>query len=106
MGSEETTAKREVADDIEDLVADEFIGEAERFLAENAVPAGDDGVFQTPSLDEPLVHERLHILVENKGPRGGDFFFVKFGRDLGGEELGEAALGTDLGAGDAELRVG
>ena len=103
MAANETPAEREVADDVENLVANEFIGEAKRLLAENTVTTGNDGVFEASALDEAFIHERLDILVENKGSGGSYFLFVNLRGDLRGAELCETPLGTDLRAGDAEF---
>ena len=44
--------KREVADDIQDLVPNEFVRKSQRFLAQNGFSADDDCVFQTAALDQ------------------------------------------------------
>lgn len=97
--------EHEVADDVEDFVADEFVREAERFLGHDAVVADDDGVFETAALDEAFFEEPFDVLVEDEGACGGDFLFVDGGGDLGGEVLRVAAVWADLGAGDAEFAV-
>ena len=98
-------AKREVANDIEDFMADEFVVEPERFLAQDGVAADDDGIFEAATFDQIFFHQRLHVFVENKSPRGRDFAFVDGGRDFRGQKLGEAAARPDLGAGDAEFFI-
>ncbi len=42
--------KREVADNIEDFVADELVGKTERLLAQDGFAADHDGVFQAAPL--------------------------------------------------------
>ena len=96
----------EVADDVEHLVAHELVGEAHRLLAQHAVAAHDDGVFQAAALDEALFHERLDVLVKRERPRRGDFLFVGLGRDFQRAVLREPPAGADLRAGDAERVVG
>ncbi len=58
--------------------------------------------FERAAFDEAFVEQRLHILVVNEGAGGCDLGLVDFRCDLGGEILGEAPLGTDVGHGDAE----
>ena len=99
------SAQYQVANDVQNLMPDEFIGISEGFLAEHAVSPGDYGVFDASALDESLVHERLDVFVENEGACGGNFLLVEVGSDFGAQVLGEAAVRTDLGAGDAELGV-
>src|SRR6202007_2652508 len=74
-----TANQSEVANNIEDFVPNEFVWKTQRFLAENGIPAQDDGVFQATALDQVLLHQRLDILVINKRPGRGDLA-VKNGR--------------------------
>ena len=106
MPADAAAGEREIANDIEDFVPDKFIGKPERLLAEDAVAAGDDRIFQAAALDEAFVHERLHILVENKRARRRDLLFVEFRSDLRAEELREASLRPHLRAGDPEFGIG
>ena len=68
--------QREIADDIEDLVTDELVLIPERFAGENGVATDDDGVLEAATLDETLLHERFHFLVEYEGAGLGDFLGV------------------------------
>src|SRR5215218_7471288 len=97
--------KREVADDIEDFVPDEFIGETERLLAQNRLASHDDGVLETATFDQVFFHERLDVFVENKRARRCDLALENGGRNLRGEKLREASPWSDLGAGDAILLI-
>ena len=65
--------QREVADDIEDFVPDEFIWETQRLLAQDGIAAHDDGVLQAAALDQVFLHQRLDVLVINKGAGRRDF---------------------------------
>ena len=69
--SNATANQREIANNIVDFVPNEFVGEAQRFLAENGIAAQDDGVFQAAALDQVLLHERFDLLVVNKCPGRG-----------------------------------
>ena len=82
MTEQGTSGQGEISDDIEDLVADKFVREAEGFFAQDRVVADDDRVFQTPAADETFFHERLDILVVDEGARGSDFLLVSLGGDF------------------------
>ena len=106
MAEEGASDQGEVADDIENFVADEFVGEAERFFAQDGVVADDNGVFEAAAADEAFLHERLDVFVVDEGAGGGDVLFVGLGSDLEAEVLRVVAVGAGLGAGDAKLGVG
>ncbi len=98
--------QRKVADDVEDLVPDEFIGITKGFLAHHRFPPDDDGVFQAPTLDQPLVQQRLHLLVKNKGTGPTDLPGVVFLPDLDGQELGVVSRMVGVCAGNLEALMG
>ncbi len=100
------TAEHEVADDVERLVAGEFIVEAHRFFTENLFSSDDHGVFQAASFDQAFVEQRFDIFVINEGSGWSDFLFVELGGDFAGEKLGEAAVGADIGDRNPELFIG
>src|SRR5438477_468767 len=98
--------EREVADDIEDFVPDEFVGKAQWFLAQDGFAADHDRVLEAAALDQVLVHEVSDVIVENESPRRRDFTFVDGGGDFGGKKLRELTVRSRLGARDSEFRVG
>ena len=51
MATDAATDKREVADNIEDFVSDEFVLETQRLFTQDRVAAHDDRVFQTTAFD-------------------------------------------------------
>ena len=105
MAPQWPTRQSQIADDIEDLVTDKFVGESQRFLAENGVAADHEGILKAPPFDQTFLHQILHILVVDKSAGGGDVTRKDFGSDFQGKVLGETPIGTDLGAGDAKSVV-
>ena len=97
--------KHEVAHEIEDLVTHELVIETQRLLGKQGFPSDDDGGLERATFDQALLKQWGDVLVVNKGARRGDFLFVDFGRDLSRVILGVTALGSDIGAGDAEFFV-
>src|SRR5262249_52404947 len=79
---ERTAEQVEVAEDVEDLVAHELVGEAERRV-HDALLADEDEVVEPPAIGETHLLELLDLLDEAEGARG---------RDLAAErlEVGEA----------------
>ena len=92
----------EVADDIEDLVADELVLVAQRLARKDGVAADDDGVLQAAALDQPLFHQRLHFLVKNEGAGQRDVLGVVAGLGIPGAELRVLAEMVGVGAADLE----
>ena len=82
-----------------------LVGKAERFLAQDGVASDDEGVLEAATLDQPLLHQILHILVVDKGAGGSNLARVDLRGDLEGEILGESAVVVGLGAGDLESIV-
>ena len=64
--------QREIPDDVEDFVPDEFVSKPQRFFTENGITAQDHCVFQAAALDQILLHERLNLFVIDKCPGWGD----------------------------------
>src|SRR6516162_3000265 len=56
MAANATTDQREVADNVEDLVSDEFILKTQWLFAQNGIAAHNDRVFQAAALDQILFH--------------------------------------------------
>src|SRR5688572_30592601 len=106
MAANALAEESEIANDIEDFVAHEFVRKAQRFLAQHRVAADDDRVLEAAALDQILVHERLHIFVKNEGAGGRDLLLVDGRRYFGGKKLGKLPVRSRLRAGDAELRIG
>src|SRR5437868_10821378 len=44
--------EREIADDIEDFMPHEFVGEAQRFLTQNRIAADHDRILEAAALDQ------------------------------------------------------
>src|SRR5437588_10731341 len=102
MSADSTTNQREIADDIEDFMPNEFVGESEWLLAQHRIATHDHGVFQAPTLDQILVHQRLDVFVVNERPRRRDLALKNFRYDIGGHELGEAIVRSRLGTRNSE----
>src|SRR5437763_13008365 len=98
VAADARSKKRQVADDIDDFVPDEFVGEAQRFLAQDRFAAHDDSVLEAAAFDEIFFHQRLDVLVENKGAGRRDLALVNGGRDFRGKKLRELPAGPDLRA--------
>src|SRR5207237_4801982 len=98
--------KSQVTDDVDDFVPDELVGEAQRFLAQDRFTAHDDRVLEAAAFDEIFFHERLDVLVENKGAGRRDLALVNDGRDFRGKKLRELPAGPALRAGDSEFWIG
>ena len=78
-----TAEQRQVADRVENLVADAFVFEAQR--VQHAGVADDDGVLERAAQRQPLLAHPLHFLQEAEGAGRGDV-------------VGEALLGDPGGA--------
>src|ERR1700730_8417970 len=99
------SSQKEVSDDIEDLVANEFVRISQRFLSHDRITAHNDRVLEASPANQAFVDKRFQILVENKRASPGDFFLVNLRRDFGRIILGKASLRTDLCARDSELAI-
>src|SRR5213592_3512427 len=66
MTSDTAPDEREIADDVENFVPDEFVGKTQWFLAENRLAAHDNRIFEAAALDQIFLHEWLNVLVVNK----------------------------------------
>ena len=75
--------QREIADDVENFVPNKFVGETQRFFAQDCVAAYYDRIFEAAALDQIFLHERLNIFVINKRPRRGDLPFENCRRYFG-----------------------
>jgi len=54
MAAQGPAGEREIADDVEDLVTDELVGEAERLLAQDGVAADHERILKAPPLINPF----------------------------------------------------
>ena len=105
MTSDTAPGQREIADDVENFVPDEFVGKTQWLLAENRLAAHDNRIFEAAALDQIFLHERLNILIENKGPRRGDLAFENCGCDFHRQKLREPIVWSGLRARDAKLLI-
>src|SRR5438552_8180537 len=105
MTSDTAPDEREIADDVENFVPDEFVGKTQWFLAENRLAAHDNRIFEAAALDQIFLHERLNILIENKGPRRRDLAFENCGCDFHRQKLREPIIWSGLRARDAKLFI-
>src|SRR5687767_4482292 len=71
--------EREVADDVEYLVADELVGAAQGLLVEHPVGREHDGVVERAAADEVGAPERLDLLGEAEGAGRGNLAGEAFG---------------------------
>src|SRR5207247_9894311 len=84
MSANASADERDIADDVENFVPREFIGKTQRFLTQDSIAPNHNGVFQTSSFNQILLHQRRDFFVINKGACGRVFAFVKRRRKLGG----------------------
>lgn len=89
----------EIADEIENFVADEFIGEAQRAIAWT-LGREDNHVLIAGAADEAHVAQIALILKKAKGARGRDFALVASGREINFEVLCADGRGEVDGIGD------
>ena len=71
-------SQREIADEVEHLVADVFIFEAERAVF-RAFGADDDGVVRSGAANQTHVAKHLLVSFVSEGAGGGDFGAVGLG---------------------------
>ncbi len=83
-----TPEKSEIAEQIEDLVAHELVGEAQRAFRCDLVVLDDHGVARRAALDHPGVLQRLHVPMEDEGPRRRDLLRERLRGDLEAPVLG------------------
>ena len=95
----------EVADEVEDLVADEFVGEAQGTVLD-AGAGDDDGAVVGDAADEAHVAELLLVLLEAEGAGGGDLLGVGLGGEVADEGVGADGLGKIDGVVDAVAVAG
>src|SRR5260370_10952631 len=105
MTSDTAPDKREIADDVENFVPDECVGKTQGLLAENRLAAHDNRIFEAAALDQIFLHERLNILIENKGSRRGDLAFENCGCDFHRQKLREPIVWSGLCARDAKRLI-
>ncbi len=98
--------KHNVANDIEDLVANELVLKAEAFLGENLVALDDDGAVERAALDLAELEQLLDVLVNRERARGGDLRHIDVGVDREREMLRVNATVVGRGAGDLEFIAG
>src|SRR5947207_14646294 len=82
MSPDSLTDQSKVADDIENLVTNEFVLEPQRFLAHYGIAANNDRIFKTAALDQIFFHQGLNVFIVNKGSRRRDFPFENPGCDF------------------------
>ena len=96
----------DVADDIEDLVAHEFVGETERLFRDDLVTLDHDGAIERTTLDLAQLDELLDILVDGKGARRRHLRDVDIGIDGQREMLGMNAAIIRTRAGNLQAIKG
>lgn len=96
----------EVTDDVEDFVANEFVGITKGFVGENGIFADDDSIFEATAFDETVFDEIFDFFEEAEGAGVGDIAFPRIRSNFKAAKLGEPALFVGAGAGDLENFVG
>ena len=84
--------QRKIADDIEHLVADKFVGITQRFGGEDGVVTNDHRIFKAATLNEAVFDEKLDLFEETKCSSVREFALPTFGRDFEAVKLSEARL--------------
>ena len=97
--------EREIADEVEHLVANEFVGKAQASVL-HAVAAEDDSVFRRGAADESHVAQHALVFAEAEGARGGDLRAVGIGREIDREILAMDGRGEVDLVGDAVAVAG
>ena len=72
--------QRQVADNVENLVPNEFVRISQGFVGQDCVLADDDGVFETATFDEAIGYEELDFFEEAERPRVRQITLPGFGR--------------------------
>ena len=102
VGLETDAGEDDVADDIEDLVADELVLEAQGLLADDLVALEDNRGVERAALDETLLDEAFDIFVDGERARRSDLRLVGLGIDINRQVLRVDAAVIGRGAGDAQ----
>ena len=90
-GAEQRSAEKiEIADRVEQLVPDEFVGEAQAFGVEHAVFIEHHGVVEAAAERKAAVAQVFHLVHEAEGARPGDLFQVGSLREVHLHGLGRA----------------
>jgi hypothetical protein len=106
MPPRESSDKHKIAQKVENLVANAFVGDAEGGV-EVSVGGRDDGDVEGAALDEPAVAEGLEIGLEGEGARGSHLVGVSVGLDRKHEGLAsDGGVGKIEVAGDGEVVPG
>ena len=71
---ERSAHQRQVADNIEHLVADELLRIAQRLVRQHGVVTDDHGVLEAAAFDQAVLDEELDLLEKAKGPRVSNSF--------------------------------
>ena len=103
MGMERPAEQQDVADDIQNLVTNKFVGKAERLFRDDLVPLQNDGAIETPTLDLAHLDQLLDILIDRERPGRRDLGRVDFRIDRDRKVLGMDAAIVGRGAGDLQL---
>src|SRR5437773_6608902 len=98
MTTNPTADQREVADNVEDFVPDEFVLKTQRLFDQDCVAAHHHRIFQTTALDQIFLHQRLDLFVVDKRPGRRDLALEEFRYDVGRHELRETIVRPGLGA--------
>ena len=106
VGVEAAPQKGDIAQNIEDLVADELVFEPEGLLGEDFVPLDDDRAVEAATLNFPEFEEFLNILVDSEGAGRGDLGDVGIRIDIEGQVLGVDAPVVGGSAGDFQGLTG
>src|SRR5260370_39772978 len=88
--------QRPVADDIENFVPNEFVGETQRFFAQDGLSAHDDRIFEAAALNQVFLHEGPNIFVINKRPCRRDLPFENSRRYFSRYRLRKAIVRSRL----------
>ena len=72
MAENRIAEQAEIADGIENLMANEFVLKAQAFGVENPILADNHGIFQGAATGQAIGFEIFHLLQKAKGPGRGD----------------------------------
>src|SRR6266542_1397376 len=98
VASDAPPDERKIANNVENFVAHEFVGKTQWFLAQNGLAMHHNRIFEAAALDQIFLHERLNILVVNKGSRRGDLALENCRRDFHRQILREPIIWSGLRA--------
>jgi len=99
---ERQAEQHDIANDIEDLVADEFVLKAQAFFRKDLVAADDDGAVEAAAFDFAHLHQFFDVFVNRERAGSGDLRHVRVRIDVEREMLRVNTAVVSRRAGDTQ----